>query len=756
MTRLLWDTVHSRSRFVRSAGWRMLLAAMVISAVHSAVAAEAALDPKTLAQSVTIYRDAYGMPHIDGANDDAVLFGFGYAQAEDYFWQLEDSYVMGLGRYCELYGKQFLAKDKRNRAFEIPQRSKADFEKLDPEPRRAGTAFVAGINYYLDTHPNVKPRLLTRIEPWYLLAFARAASLELVGSHTHVSTDDVPVEYERRKLEEEVQEATGSNAWAISGKKTKSGKTMLLINPHQPFYGFGQFYEAHLRSGAGWNFTGASFFGTPLPVIGHNEFCGWGMTTNEPNVGSSWRETFDDPNEPLNYRYGTGYRKAVEWTDTIVVKNGSRMDKVECTFRKTHHGPIVKRLSDTQSVSAAVGKLYDAVLSRQSIKMIQAKNVNEFKEAMSMLELPLFNIVYADVHGDIYYLYNGIVPKRDPSFDWMKTVDGSDPRTEWQGIHPLEDLPQVLNPASGYIQNCNSTPYTTTDDAGPAIGDYPDYMVEDRYDDKRRAKVSRLLLRDAKDMTFEKWQELSFDTTVYWALSEFPKYQRELEKLKATDTSLAAQVEPYLAHLLDWDCKGTLESTQATLCIAWYEELYGFGYPAETLKPQFISNVPEQFKALVAAARKLEKTFGNWKVPYGDINRFQRHANVSDFYRIPFSDNLPSLPSAGMPGPPGVVFTMYFTPSIYLPPIKLMKKHYSVVGTSYMCIVEFGDKIKSKSLLPYGSSGDPKSPHFFDQAALMSKKQMKENFIYFDDVIANAKRTYHPGEEKPVDSQARK
>jgi acyl-homoserine-lactone acylase len=143
-------------------------------------------------------------------------------------------------------------------------------------------------------------------------------------------------------------------------------------------------------------------------------------------------------------------------------------------------------------------------------------------------------------------------------------------------------------------------------------------------------------------------------------------------------------------------------------------------------------------------------------VAYGDANRFQRHADVSDFYRIPFSDSLPSLPSAGMPGPPGVVFTMYFTPSIYLPPLKLMKNHYAVVGTSYMCIVEFGDKLKSKSLLPYGSSGDPKSPHFFDQAALMSKKQMKDNYIYFDDVIANAKRTYHPGEEKPTDAQAKR
>ncbi len=728
-----------------------LLAALALSTAQQVRAEETlatGLDPEALARSVTIYRDAYGMPHIDGPTDDAVLFGFGYCQAEDYFWQLEDSYVMGLGRYAELHGKQFLSKDMRNRAFEIPQRSKADYAKLDPQPRRAGAAFAEGVNYYLKTHPETKPRLLERIEPWYLLAFARAATLELVGGHVHVSTSEVPNEYPKRQLEEEVEEASGSNAWAIAPSKTRSGNAMLVINPHQPYYGYGQFYEAHLRSGAGWNFTGAAFFGTPLPVIGHNEYCGWGMTTNEPNVGSSWIETFDDPDEPLNYRYGDGYRRAVEWTDTIQVRVGRRMEDVDCTFRKTHHGPIVKKLGDNKYVSAQIARLYEAVLSRQSIRMIYSKNVNEFRDAMSMLQLPLFNVIYADKQGDIFYVYNGIVPKRDTEFDWEKPVDGSDPRTEWQGIHPFEDLPQVLNPSSGYIQNCNSTPYTTADDSGPAIGDYPAYMVEDRFDDKRRAKMSRWLLREANDLTFDKLEKLAFDTHVYWALTEFPRFERKFGRLQESDPGLAAQVEPYLKHLLDWDCIGTLESTQATLCVAWYEELYGFGYPAETLKPRFVSNEAEQFKALITAAKKLNAMFGDWKVPYGEVNRLQRHADVADFYKIPFSDSQPSLPSAGMPGPPGVVFTMYFTPSIYLPPIKLMKKHYAVVGTSYMCIVEFGDRIQSKSLLQYGASGDPQSPHFFDQAKLLSERKMKDNYIYWDDVEENAKRVYHPGPEK--------
>lgn len=715
--------------------------------------ASSSVDPEVLASQVKIYRDSFGVPHIDGENNNACIFGFAYCQAEDYLWQVEDSYVMGLGRFAELYGSKELAKDIRNRAFEIPQRAQEDFEKLDPESRQVCESFTAGLNYYLEKHPEAKLRLLERFEPWYMVAFGRAATLELAGGHLTVGTGDIPNGY-AAQFQSELRQAIGSNAWAIAPSKTSSGNAMLFINPHQPYYGFGQFYEAHIRSGDGWNFTGATFFGSPLPTLGHNEYCGWAFTVNEPSGGSSWRETFDDPNEPLNYRYDGGYRKAVEWKDTLRVKKGRRFEEIEHTFRKTHHGPILKKLNDKEYVSAQLGKFYDALLSRQSLQMIKSKNLTEFRAAMSGLELPIFNTIYADVHGDIFYLWNGIVPRRDPSFDWTKPVDGSDPRTEWQGIHSIDELPQMINPSSGYVQNCNSTPFTTADDDNPAIGDFPAYMVKEKYDDKRRAKVSRLLLRNAENVDFEKWQELAFDTTIYWALTELPVYERKLAALQATNPELAKSVEPYLAHLLDWDCRGSLESTPTTLCMAWYEELYGFGYPAETLKQEFVGNPEAQFKALLTAAQKLKSMFGDWKVAWGDVNRLQRHTNVSDFFSIPFSDNLPSLPSAGLHGPPGVAFTMYFSPSVNLPPFKLMKKHYAVVGASYIAAIEFSDRIKSKSLVQYGSSSDPKSPHFFDQAELLSQQKLKPTLFYWDEVLADSKLVYHPGEETTAAAQA--
>jgi penicillin amidase len=731
-----------------------LLAGFVVAALNgSALAAAAepssAIDADQLARSVTIYRDGFGVPHIDGPTDASVIFAFAYCQAEDYFWQVEDSFLMSLGRYAEVYGRTALPNDILVRSFEVTRNAQEVYPTLEPEVRQMCEAFVAGLNYYLAKHPEVEPRVITHFEPWFMLAANQGAVLELAMSHTGVSKDSASKYYE------EIRAAKGSNAWAIGPSRTKSGAAMLFANPHQPYYGFGQFYEGHLRSGEGWNFSGATFFGSPVPTIGFNEHLGWSFTVNEPNIGDAWRVTFDDPQNPLNYRYDGGYREAVQWTETIKVKRLKRVDEMEYTFRKTHHGPIVKKLDDTTSLAVNLGRFGEAFLSRQNLKMVRARNLDEFREAMSMNEIPIFNTVYADKKGNIFYLYNGIIPRRDPQFDWNSPLDGSDPRTEWQGYLTMDEMPQVLNPPSGFIQNCNSTPYTTTDDGNPFLGDFPSYMLKDQYDDKRRAKVSRMLLREMHDITFDGWKTSAFDTTIYWALTELPKYQRKLAVLRETDPELAQKVTPYLEHMLDWDFRGSLDSTQTTLLMAWYEELYGFGYPAETLKGPFVGNPKTQFEALITAVEKLEKTFGKWQVAWGEVNRLQRHADVADFFKIPFSDSLPSLPSAGLHGPPGVAFTMYFSPSIEIPLVRSIKKHYAVVGASYQAVVEFGDKIQSGTLLQYGASGDPKSPHFFDQAELLSQQRFKPAPLYWDDVQAAAKRVYHPGEEvKGTEAQA--
>jgi penicillin amidase len=705
-------------------------------------AAAAALDPASLASSVKIYRDDYGVPHVDGAIDAAVIFGFAYAQAEDYFWQVEDSYIMGLGRCAEVHGAKELKTDMLNRVFQVVSSSQADFGKLPADEKMICEAYVAGLNHYLAHHPEITPRLITRFEPWHVLAFQRQITLSMGYRYTRLHKSFMPGD-----SQEVYAIRSGSNAWAIAPERTKDGHAILFLNPHQPWFGYGQFYEGHLRSGEGWNFSGATFFGSPLPGIGHNEHLGWSFTVNEPDIADVWKVTFDDPDKPLNYRYGNGYRTAEEWQDTIKIKERDGFSEQTYTFRKTHHGPVVAKVSDTTFYAVQIAKFYEAFFPRQAIRMVRAKNLDEFKVAMSTLNFQFMNTVYADREGNIFYLYNGIVPKRNRSFTWNAPVDGSDPKTAWNGYHPIEDLPQIVNPPSGFIQSCNASPFTTTDDGNPSLKDFPPYMVEDQDDDKRRSKVSRMLLRGMSGTTFDDMQALAFDTRMYWAIMELPRYAAAFKRLEETNPTLAAEVAPYLNHLLEWDGFCTPESTQATLCVEWYGLMYGTGYPGETLKNEFVNDWEARFEALPRAAKRLESFHGNWKLAWADVHRIQRHHDVADFFKIPFSDKEPSFPCVGVPGPLGVVFTQYYTPMVSMMG-RTMKKQYGVVGATYVGVIEFGEKIRGATLTQFGSSSDPESGHYADQAKLLSERRLKPELFYWDDVKAGAIHVYHPGEEK--------
>jgi acyl-homoserine-lactone acylase len=743
-----------------------LLGGLLSSIPNDATADEpVAKRPALGTRSVTIQRDEWGVAHVHGKTHADAFFGMGFAQAEDYFWQLEDTCIQSLGRYAEVTGPTGLSGDILNRSFEIVRRSQEDFGKLKPQHQAMATAYTDGINHFLAQHPETKLRLITHFEPWFVLAMDRQMILDFLYRRSHVARpgDRQPGEIaDQRSLNlpaerafaswdvpsrrlsgfaADVQAAIGSNAWAISGTKTASGSAMLFINPHQPWYGMGQFHEAHLRSDEGLNFTGASFFGNPFPTIGHNEYLGWTYTVNNPDISDTWRVTFDDPTNPLKYRFDGGSREAVQWSETLKVKQDDTLVERQITFRKTHQGPIVSKENDSTFLAVQVAGLFDMNRATQAWGMVLAKNFDEWKSAISHCAIPMFNVVYADRAGNIFYAYNGAIPVRDPAFNWTQPVDGSDARTDWKGIHPFNKLPQVFNPKSGYVQSCNSSPFTTTDEVSdnPQRADFPKDMLEDADVDMRRSKMSRLLLGKATGLKLKHLEDLAYDSTLYWPLTELPKLREDYLRLQITNPALAAEVLPYFTHLLDWDCKSTLESTQTTLCIAWYEELYSFGYPAETLKPGYAADRLTWFEALERAAKKVKSLYGDWKYAWGKAHRLQRIPNQPDVQQagIRFGNLEPSLPIAGAPGPLGIIYTVYSTPEIPL----YRPQRYAVVGASYMAVVEFTESVQGKSIMPFGASGRRKSPHFFDQSKLYSTKQFKPAWFQKEEVTRQTKTT---------------
>ncbi|MGA2601613.1 MAG: acylase [Bryobacteraceae bacterium] len=674
-------------------------------------AATAAPNLDRVANSITIYRDTYGVPHIYGPTDASCVFGYAYAQAEDNFWQIEDSYIRSLGRASEIYGERTLGDDRLVRALEIPKLSKAEYDRATPKMRQLVDAFADGINYYLARNPQVKPRLLTHFEPWYIYAFGRFGLYhQFIYRQTGLKPEEAGV-----------AEPQGSNMWAVTPAKSSDGHALLLINPHQPFFGVGQWYEGHLHSGEGWDLSGASFFGSAFPTLGHNEALGWSHTVNRPDVFDVWEETFDDAADPLAYRYNGAHRKAVRWTDSIVVKTDKGPQTRTFTFTKTHHGPVLAQ-RDGKSLAVRFAKFEEGGQLDEWYAMGKARNLAEFKQAMSPLAVPMFNTMYADREGNIFYIYNGAVPKRSTKFNWLKPVDGSSTETEWQGYHAMADLPQLLNPASNYVQNCNSTPFMTTTDGNPVAGDYPPYMVGEG--DTPRARISRRILSTKDKFSFDEWSKAAFDTYVIEADDELPKLEQALKESK--------QFGGPLDELLSWNRRSTVDSVPMTLFMLWFEKEFGTAvFPAAKPKPDAV----EAFAQVVSS---LEKTYGTWRVPWGDINRIQRTQSGGE---EPFSDDRMSLPVAGAPGDVGIVFNFYARPE------KGQKRRYGVAGHSFVSVIDFAPKsVEARSILQFGENADPNSPHYFDQARLYAKQEFKPAWFTLEEIKAHTERSYHPGQ----------
>lgn len=697
------------------------------------------------AKQVTIIRDNRGIPHIYGKTDANAVFGLLYAQCEDDFKRIEMNYIEKLGRMSEVKGEAELYNDLYLKLIIDSAEAVADYKNSPGWLKNLMNAYADGINYYLYKHPEVKPVLLTRFKPWYPLLWTDG-SIGAINTGDVSEADvknlytgnDAPVTVKTKAFEENT---SGSNGFAVGPSRTASGNAILYINPHVTFY-FRP--EVQVTSDEGLKVYGAVTWGQFFVYQGFNEHCGWMHTSSNVDVADLYVEKIIKDGDKLMYSYNDTLRPVTEKKITIKVKQDNNIITKNFTAYLTHHGPIMAK-RDGQYISV---RGYNRSLTSliQSWQRTKATGLEDYKKNMQLQANTSNNTVFADDKGNIAYWHGDYIPKRNPAYNWGKAVDGSIIATEWKGLHTVDEIVHVYNPASGFIQNCNSTPFTVAGNSSPMKENYPPYMAPDG-ENFRGINAAKVLSRE-NAFTIDKMIAAGYDTYLSAFEVLIPALTQIFEKNVSPADSLYQLLAAPVAILKNWDYRVATNSVATTLAIEWAEKLSASlsriyideGWDDQvTLTMQFAATATKEelLVPLLTVVQGLEKKFGKWQIPWGDINRYQR---ISGDIQQQYKDDQPSMPVAFASSAWGMLPSYN---SKYFPGTN---KRYGVSGNSFICAVEFGKKIKAKSLLAGGESGDPSSPHFKDQLQMYTEGQFKEVLFYKEDVLKHAERTYHPGE----------
>lgn len=696
------------------------------------------------ARQITIIRDTYGVPHIYGKTDADAVFGVLYTQCEDDFNRVETNYLDAIGRLAEVEGEAMLYHDLRARLFMDSTEAIAVYKKSPAWMKKLLDAFADGTNYFLATHPNVKPKLLTRFQPWMPLMFSEGS---IGGNISVVSTDRLKGFYTDPKstswlndFEKYEREPVGSNGFAIAPSKSATKNALLLINPHTSFY-FRS--EVQMVSETGLNAYGAVTWGQFFIYQGFNQHCGWMHTSSQADSMDEYLETVEQKDGKYYYLYG-GKKRPVQTTKVMLpYKQGDKILRKAFTMYKTHHGPVVGQKDGKWVVVKMMNDALNAL--EQSYLRTKADGYASFQEVMKLNGNASNNTVFADTKGNIAYWHGNFMPRRDPAFDWSQPVDGSNPKTEWKGLHPVQDIVQVLNPASGWIQNCNSTPFTVSGTgSSPDPGQYPTYMAPDA-ENYRGINAVRTLSRRSV---------YTLDTLIAAANDPYLAAFADLipPLLKAYAATPEAATQPGVAEAIDtlraWNKSYGTQSVGQTVAIYWAEKLQRLA--RSRVQPnQRLDNLSfvaftnsstsdtEKITALSETLAELTRDFGTWKTPWGTVNRFQR---LTGQIQESYDDQQPSIP-VGFTSSAWGSLAAYGARSY-----PNTKKRYGTVGNSFVAVVEFGPRIKARSVVTGGQASRPGAEHFVDQAPLYCAGQFKEVRFYPEEVKQHIEKTYHPGE----------
>ncbi len=695
------------------------------------------------AANVQIVRDDWGIAHVTGKTDADAVFGAIYAQAEDDFNRIETNYLNSLGRLAEAEGERAIWSDLRQKMFIDEADLKVKFEASPAWLRKLMTAWSYGLNFYLARHPEVKPRVITRFEPWMALSFSEGSiggdieSINLnqlaafYGNTTAVAIKDTD--------EELFREPSGSNGIAISPTNTKNKRALLLINPHTSFF-FRS--ELQMTSGEGLNVYGASTWGQFFIYQGFNEYCGWMHTSSAVDAIDEFLETVTKKGDGYTYKHGKDDLPVVTSLIKVPYKTNTGMSERSFTVYRTRHGPVVRKAEDGRWITVSLMNEPVKALN-QSYSRTKATNFKEFKQVMELHSDSSNNTLYADGYGNIAYFHGNYIPRRDPKFDWTKPVDGSDPATDYKGLLEVDESPNLLNPKTGWVYNSNNWPWSAAGPSSLRQSNFPKY-VDSGFETARGLHAIKVL-ENKTDFTLESLNAAAYDTYLTW----FDKRLAVL--IKAWDTApagdpLKVKTADQIAVLRNWDQRWAVDSVATSLAVFWGQELVR-KFPGEANRPSTISltAVDDKFlasvrtdmlTALANASDKLTADFGKWQTSWGDINRFQR---LNDDIVHPFTDAGPSIP-VGFPSALWGSLASFGARSY-----KGSKKIYGTSGNSFVAVVEFGEKVRAKAVTAGGESGNPSSKHFNDQAQRYSTGNLRDVYFYPNQLKGHTERQYHPG-----------
>ncbi len=719
---------------------------LALVAVWFSLALPGAQSPETArweryARDVTITRDDWGIAHVRGKTDADAVFGMIYAQAEDDFNRVETNYLNALGRLAEAEGEARVYQDLRMKLFMDPQELKKQYAESPEWLKRLMDAWADGLNYFLAKHPEIKPRVIQRFEPWMALSFTEGS---IGGDIERINIGQLAEFYGKvpasqvAALEaggDDDPEPRGSNGMAVAPSNTAARRALLLINPHTSFY-FRS--ELQMASDDGLNAYGAVTWGQFFIYQGFNERAGWMHTSSGVDAIDEYLETIVKKDGRYSYRYGSEERPVVAREITVPYKTERGMAEKKFTVYRTHHGPVVRQAS---------GKWVSVSLMHQPIQALQqsylrtkARNYAEFLKTMDLLADSSNNTIYADADGSIAYFHGNFIPRRDNGFDFTKPVDGSNPATDWRGLHPVSESPHLLNPKSGWLYNSNDAPWWAAGPSSPKKDDYPAYVEQGR--ESARGRHAVRVLQDKNDFTLDSLRAAAYDSYLPWFEKPVPALLQAWDAA-AADNPLKAKLKEPLELLRAWDLRWDVKSVPTSLAVFWGEELRRrVGTEARRaglLVEDYAAtqaSAEQLLPSFAAACDKLAADFGSWKTPWGEINRFQRLSNEitpqfrDDGMSIPVgftSGNWGSLASFGARAYPGT------------------KKWYGTSGNSFVAVVEFGERVRARAVTAGGESGNPASRHFNDQAARYSTGDLREVYFYREQLKGRTEREYHPG-----------